>query len=46
MRVGSEQCDDGGVDSGDGCSDVCGVEDHWVCDSDSDRDLSVDICVK
>ena len=26
-----ETCDDGGVASGDGCSDQCGVESGWSC---------------
>jgi cysteine-rich repeat protein len=26
-----EQCDDGGTDSGDGCSSVCQVENGWMC---------------
>lgn len=24
-------CDDGDNDSGDGCSDICGLEDGWTC---------------
>lgn len=26
-----EKCDDGDVDSGDGCSNDCKVEDGWTC---------------
>ena len=27
-----ETCDDGNIDVGDGCSDVCVLEDGWTCD--------------
>jgi cysteine-rich repeat protein len=27
-----EQCDDGNTFSGDGCSDICQIEDGWQCD--------------
>jgi len=28
---GAEQCDDGGTNSGDGCSSSCQIESGWVC---------------
>ena len=34
--VGStEECDDGGLQNGDGCSSVCEVEGGWTCDASS-----------
>jgi cysteine-rich repeat protein len=27
-----EECDDGNVDKGDGCSDICKIETGWKCD--------------
>lgn len=32
---GSEECDDGGVAGGDGCSSTCKVEVGWSCSWDS-----------
>ncbi len=29
--TGSEECDDGDVDNGDGCSSACAVENNWSC---------------
>ena len=26
-----EECDDGGIDAGDGCSPLCTVEHYWWC---------------
>ena len=31
FRVGSEACDDGNAEDGDGCSAACAVEDGWKC---------------
>lgn len=31
---GAEQCDDNGAEHGDGCSDVCQVEEGWECDDE------------
>src|SRR3989344_2838171 len=28
---GGELCDDGNINSGDGCSDICEVEENWGC---------------
>ena len=28
---GTEQCDDGNFDTGDGCNQTCGVENLWTC---------------
>merc|ERR1719460_3094451 len=33
----SEACDDGNSVSGDGCSEVCKVEDGWVCTHGTER---------
>ncbi|CAD8182793.1 unnamed protein product [Paramecium octaurelia] len=31
-----EECDDGNLDSGDGCSKKCQVEIDWICNQDTD----------
>ena len=31
LVLGDEQCDDGNLDSEDGCSDICLVETGWTC---------------
>ena len=31
-RLGDEECDDGNLDDGDGCSSQCGVEPGFLCD--------------
>ena len=36
-RLGTEECDDGDVTSGDGCSATCVVEPGWVCAGGSVR---------
>ena len=42
LRVGNEECDDGGAASGDGCSAQCSVESGWACADGSVR--SSDTC--
>jgi len=37
-----EECDDGNRDIGDGCDDMCSIEDGWAC---SDEEGSETICV-
>ena len=43
---GTEECDDGAAAAGDGCSDLCAIEDNWSCDTaepsvcvEADRDM-------
>jgi cysteine-rich repeat protein len=36
LITGSEECDDGDDDAGDGCSATCTEEDGWICDEDVD----------
>lgn len=31
LTAGSEQCDDGNTNNGDGCSNTCQVEYDWSC---------------
>ncbi len=39
----SEKCDDGNVESGDGCSSKCVIEDLWDCTHANDT--TSDVCV-
>ncbi len=41
LRAPGEQCDDGDVDAGDGCSSTCTVEDGWICTTAGDDCLSI-----
>jgi cysteine-rich repeat protein len=34
MRENGELCDDGGIDIGDGCSEICEIEDGYTCNED------------
>ena len=36
LRASSENCDDGNVHAGDGCSDECTIEDNYFCDDYGD----------
>ena len=36
LRAGDEECDDGNIDAGDGCSDHCTVEAGYMCDITSE----------
>jgi cysteine-rich repeat protein len=40
---GTDICDDGNTDAGDGCSDTCTVEDGWNCDA-ADPSVCTTIC--
>lgn len=39
-----EECDDGNVESGDGCSSVCKIEDGWWCSSTTKAGISQCYC--
>ncbi len=39
---GEEQCDDGDTEAGDGCSDICEVEEGWTCDEATGRCAEVE----
>ena len=43
VRNGSEACDDGNGDSGDGCSSTCTVESGWLCSGGNAS--APDVCV-
>ena len=38
-----EECDDGDVDSGDGCSNICIIEAGWECDDEEPSNCEVDL---
>jgi len=38
------ECDDGNLDSLDGCSNTCVFEDGWNCDSSSGKTVCQAIC--
>ncbi len=48
-REGDEECDDGGIDPGDGCDDACLVEDGYLCvpqPADAPDRCRLEICVE
>ena len=42
LPSGTETCDDGNMESGDGCSSECTIEENWLCKGD----LAVDIVIE
>ena len=39
-----EECDDANTDRGDGCSDVCSVEEGWTCSLEEENRECVPVC--
>jgi len=35
LNFGINECDDGNLDSGDGCSPECQIEEGWICSEGS-----------
>lgn len=44
VQAGAEECDDGNLFSGDGCSGNCRSEDGWTCRRASGRTLCEPVC--
>lgn len=41
--TGTEACDDGNTDAGDGCSDVCAIEDGWECSGEPSMCTEIEV---
>jgi cysteine-rich repeat protein len=45
VLLGSEECDDGNIMNGDGCSSICMIENGWACNTAANSSTVCNQCV-